>query len=144
MKAIETHIIVDSTPEKIWDILTNFEEYGLWNPFMTKVEGDAKLGAKIKVQIRTMRGKQRIYHPIITKFEINKELRWKGKSFLPGIFDGERIFLIDKTADNKVAFFHKELFSGLGVKLVGNKLDENLGEGFEKMNLALKKRAENS
>jgi len=144
LKAIETHIIVDCTPEKIWDILTNFEKYESWNPFMTKVEGDAKLGAKIKVQIRTMRGKQRIYHPIITKFEINKELRWKGKSFLPGIFDGERIFLIDKTADNKVAFFHKELFSGLGVKLVGNKLDENLGEGFEKMNLALKKRAENS
>ena len=144
MKAIETHIIVDCTPEKIWDILTNFEKYESWNPFMTKVEGDAKLGAKIKVQIRTMRGKQRIYHPFITKFEINKELRWKGKSFLPGIFDGERIFLIDKTADNKVAFFHKELFSGLGVKLVGNKLDENLGEGFEKMNLALKKRAENS
>ncbi len=144
MKAIETHIIVDCTPEKIWDILTNFEKYESWNPFMTKVEGDAKLGAKIKVQIRTMRGKQRIYHPIITRFEINKELRWKGKSFLPGIFDGERIFLIDKTADNKVAFFHKELFSGLGVKLVGNKLDENLGEGFEKMNLALKKRAENS
>ena len=144
MKAIETHIIVDCTPEKIWDILTNFEEYELWNPFMTKVEGDFKLGAKIKVQIRTMRGKQRIYHPIITRFEINKELRWKGKSFLPGIFDGERIFLIDKTADNKLAFFHKELFSGLGVKLVGNKLDENLGEGFEKMNLALKKRAENS
>ena len=144
MKAIETHIIVDCTPEKIWDILTNFEKYELWNPFMTKVEGHAKLGAKIKVQIRTMRGKQRIYHPIITRFEINKELRWKGKSFLPGIFDGERIFLIDKTADNKLAFFHKELFSGLGVKLVGNKLDENLGEGFEKMNLALKKRAENS
>jgi len=144
LKAIETHIIVDCTPEKIWDILTNFEKYESWNPFMTKVEGDAKLGAKIKVQIRTMRGKQRIYHPIITRFEINKELRWKGKSFLPGIFDGERIFLIDKTADNKVAFFHKELFSGLGVKLVGNKLDENLGEGFEKMNLALKKRAENS
>ncbi|MDW0341454.1 MAG: SRPBCC domain-containing protein [Nitrososphaeraceae archaeon] len=144
MKAIETHIIVDCTPEKIWGILTNFEEYELWNPFMTKVEGDAKLGAKIKVQIHTMRGKKRIYHPTITRFEINKELRWKGKSFLPGIFDGERIFLIDKTADNKLAFFHKELFSGLGVKLVGNKLDENLSEGFEKMNLALKKRAENS
>jgi hypothetical protein len=144
LKAIETHIIVDSTPKKIWEILTNFEEYGLWNPFMTKVEGDAKLGAKIRVQIHTMGGKERTYHPIITRFEINKELRWKGKSFLPGIFDGERIFLIDKSADNKVAFLHKELFTGLGVKLVGNKLAENLCEGFEKMNLALKKRAENS
>jgi hypothetical protein len=144
LKAIETHIIVDSTPEKIWEILTNFEEYGLWNPFMTKVEGDAKLGAKIRVQIHTMGGKERTYHPIITRFEINKELRWKGKSFLPGIFDGERIFLIEKSAANKVVFLHKELFTGLGVKLVGNKLAENLCEGFEKMNLALKKRAENS
>lgn len=111
---------------------------------MTKVQGDAKLGAKIKVQIRTKGEKQRIYHPIITRLEINKELRWKGKSFLPGIFDGERIFLIEKSAYNKIAFYHKELFSGLGVKLVGNKLDENLSEGFEKMNQALKKRAENS
>jgi hypothetical protein len=144
LKAIETHIIVDSTPKKIWEILTNFEEYGLWNPFMTTVEGDAKLGAKIRVQIHTMGGKERTYHPIITRFEINKELRWKGKSFLPGIFDGERIFLIEKSAANKVVFLHKELFTGLGVKLVGNKLAENLGEGFEKMNLALKKRAENS
>lgn len=144
MKAIETHIIVDCTPDRIWNILTNFDEYELWNPFMTKVQGDAKLGAKIKVQIRTKSEKQRIYHPIITRFEINKELRWKGKSFLPGIFDGERIFLIEKSADNKIAFYHKELFSGLGVKLVGNKLDENLSEGFEKMNQALKKRAENS
>ncbi|HSA74303.1 MAG TPA: SRPBCC domain-containing protein [Nitrososphaeraceae archaeon] len=144
MKAIETHIIVDCTPDRIWNILTNFEEYESWNPFMTKVQGDAKLGAKIKVQIRTKGEKQRIYHPIITRLEINKELRWKGKSFLPGIFDGERIFLIEKSAYNKIAFYHKELFSGLGVKLVGNKLDENLSEGFEKMNQALKKRAENS
>lgn len=135
---------MDCTPDRIWNILTNFDEYELWNPFMTKVQGDAKLGAKIKVQIRTKSKKQRIYHPIITRFEINKELRWKGKSFLPGIFDGERIFLIEKSADNKIAFYHKELFSGLGVKLVGNKLDENLSEGFEKMNQALKKRAENS
>ena len=144
MKAIETRITVNCTPEKIWEILTNFEEYESWDPFMTKVEGDAKLGSKIRVQIRTTSGNRRIYHPIITKFEKNKELRWKGKSILPGIFDGERIFLIDKATDNRITFFHKELFSGLGVKLVGNKLDENLVEGFERMNAALKNRAENS
>jgi len=25
--------MVNSTPEKIWNILINFEEYELWNPF---------------------------------------------------------------------------------------------------------------
>ena len=143
MKTIETNIVIDSTSEKIWDVLTNFEEYELWNPFMTKVVGNASLGSKIEVNIRTISGKNRSYYPIITKCETNKELRWKGKSFLPGVFDGERVFVLEKSDDDKVSFSHKEIFSGLGVKLVGNKLDENLREGFVRMNEALKVRAEN-
>lgn len=143
MKTIETNIVIDSTPEKIWDVLTNFDEYELWNPFMTKVVGNASLGSKIEVNIKTISGKNRSYYPIITKCETNKELRWKGKSFLPGVFDGERVFVLKKSDDDKVSFSHKEIFSGLGVKLVGNKLDENLREGFVRMNEALKVRAEN-
>lgn len=143
MKTIETNIVIDSTPEKIWNVLTNFEEYELWNPFMTKVVGNASLGSRIEVNIKTISGKCRSYSPIITKCETNKELRWKGKSFLPGVFDGERVFVLEKSVDDKVSFSHKEIFSGLGVKLVGNKLDENLREGFVRMNEALKVRAEN-
>ena len=144
MKTIETVIMVDSNPDKIWSILTNFKEYELWNPFMIKVVGNAILGSKIEVNIKTISGKQRTYFPIITKCEINRELRWEGKSFLPGIFDGERIFVIEKSNDNKVSFLHKEVFKGLGVKLVGNKLDQDLRESFVKMNKALKARAENT
>ena len=144
MKTIETVIMVDSNPDKIWSILTNFKEYELWNPFMIKVVGNAILGSKIEVNIKTISGKQRTYFPIITKCEINRELRWKGKSFLPGIFDGERIFVIEKSNDNKVSFLHKEVFKGLGVKLVGNKLDQDLRESFVSMNKALKARAESS
>ena len=144
MKTIETDIKVDSNPDKIWAILTNFKEYELWNPFMIKVAGNAILGSKIEVNIKTINGKKRTYFPIITKCEINRELRWKGKSFLPGIFDGERIFVIEKSGDNRVLFLHKEVFKGLGVKLVGNKLDQDLRESFAKMNNALKARAENT
>lgn len=144
MKTIETNIIVDSKPNKIWAILTKFEEYELWNPFMTKVVGNAILGSKIEVNIKTISGKQRTYFPIITKCEINRELRWKGKSFLPGIFDGERIFVIEETNDNRVSFLHNEVFKGLGVKLVGDKLDQDLRESFVMMNKALKVRAEST
>ena len=144
MKTIETQIMVYSNPDKIWSILTNFKEYELWNPFMIKVVGNAILGSKIEVNIKTISGKQRTYFPIITKCEINRELRWKGKSFLPGIFDGERIFVIEKSNDNKVSFLHKEVFKGLGVRLVGKKLDQDLKESFVSMNKALKARAESS
>jgi hypothetical protein len=109
---------------------------------MTKVIGDANLGSKIEVNIKTMNGKKRTYYPIITKCETNSELRWKGKSILPGVFDGERIFVLERSVDDKVSFSHKEIFSGLGVKFVGNKLDENLRDSFVRMNEALKIRAE--
>lgn len=144
MITIETNVLIDSTTEKIWTILTNFEEYEQWNPFMTKVIGNANLGSKIEVNIKTISGKKRTYFPIITRYETNKELRWKGKSFLPGIFDGERIFLLEKFNDCKILFSHKEIFSGLGVRLVGNKLDESLRESFVRMNEALKVRSEKS
>ena len=143
MKTIETSIVIDSTPEKVWGILTKFEEYELWNPFMTKVIGSATLDSKIEVNIKTIGGKKRTYYPIITRCETNKELRWKGKSFLPGVFDGERIFILENSNDDKILFSHKEIFSGLGVRLVGNKLDESLRESFVTMNEALKVRAEN-
>ena len=143
MKTIETSIVIDSTPEKVWGILTKFEEYELWNPFMTKVIGSATLDSKIEVNIKTISGKKRTYYPIITRCETNKELRWKGKSFLPGVFDGERIFILENSNDDKILFYHKEIFSGLGVRLVGNKLDESLRESFVTMNEALKVRAEN-
>lgn len=142
MKTIETNIVIDSTPQKVWNILTNFKEYELWNPFMTKVVGDANLGSKIEVNIKTMNGKKRTYYPIITKCETNSELRWKGKSILPGVFDGERIFILERSVDEKVSLSHKEIFSGLGVKFVGNKLDEKLRDSFVRMNEALKIRAE--
>lgn len=143
MKIIETSIVIDSTPEKVWGILTKFEEYELWNPFMTKVIGSATLNSKIEVNINTISGKKRTYYPIITRCETNKELRWKGKSFLPGVFDGERIFILENSNDDKILFYHKEIFSGLGVRLVGNKLDESLRESFVTMNEALKVRVEN-
>lgn len=142
MKTIETNIVIDSTPQKVWNILTNFKEYELWNPFMTKVVGDANLGSKIEVNIKTMNGKKRTYYPIITKCETNSELRWKGKSILPGVFDGERIFILERSVDEKVSLSHKEIFSGLGVKFVGNKLNEKLRDSFVRMNEALKIRAE--
>jgi hypothetical protein len=143
LKIIETSIVIDSTPEKVWGILTKFEEYELWNPFMTKVIGSATLNSKIEVNINTISGKKRTYYPIITRCKTNKELRWKGKSFLPGVFDGERIFILENSNDDKILFYHKEIFSGLGVRLVGNKLDESLRESFVTMNEALKVRAEN-
>lgn len=142
MKKIVTEIGIKAKPERVWEILTGFRYYELWNPFMTKIIGEAILGNKIEVHIRTVGGKNRIYHPKITKLDVNRELRWQGRSFLPGIFKGERIFQIVDLSSEEVSFIHMEIFSGIGVKFLSNRLDQDLIQGFQAMNNALKTRAE--
>lgn len=142
MKTVSTGIKIRAKPEKVWDILTKFSDYEEWNPVMTRIIGEASLGKKIEVHIHTIKGKNRIYHPTITKFDINEELRWQGRSFLPGIFEGERIFEIKEISSEEISFIHLEVFRGIGVKLMGNRLDEDLQQSFEAMNIALKARAE--
>ena len=142
MKTVSTGIKIRAKPEKVWDILTKFSDYEEWNPVMTRIIGEASLGKKIEVHIHTIKGKNRIYHPTIIKFDINKELRWQGRSFLPGIFEGERIFEIKEISSEEISLIHLEVFRGIGVKLLGNRLDEDLQQSFEAMNIALKARAE--
>ena len=144
MKTLSTDIKIRAKPEKVWDILTKFSDYQKWNPVMTKIIGEASLGKKIEVHIHTIKGKNRIYHPTITKFDINKELRWQGRSFLPGIFEGERIFEIKEISSEEISLIHLEVFRGIGVKLMGNRLDEDLRQSFQAMNIALKARAEST
>ena len=144
MKTLSTDIKIRAKPEKVWDILTKFSDYEEWNPVMTRIIGEANLGKKIEVHIHTIKGKNRIYRPTITKFDINKELRWQGRSFLPGIFEGERIFEIKEMSSEEISLIHLEVFRGIGVKLMGNRLDEDLQQTFQAMNIALKARAEST
>jgi len=144
LKTLSTDIKIRAKPEKVWDILTKFSDYQEWNPVMTKIIGEASLGKKIEVHIHTIKGKNRIYRPTITKFDINKELRWQGRSFLPGIFEGERIFEIKEMSSEEISLIHLEVFRGIGVKLMGNRLDEDLQQSFQAMNIALKARAEST
>jgi hypothetical protein len=144
LKRISTEIRIKAKPEKVWEILTGFADYELWNPFITKIIGEAALGNRIEVHVRTMKGKDRIYHPKITRLEVNKELRWQGKSFLPKVFEGERIFQIVnvQSEEEEISFIHTEIFSGIGARFLSNKFNQDLQQGFHSMDTALRIRAE--
>lgn len=141
MKEIRTEIDIKASPEKVWEVLTDFNNFPQWNPFIRQINGDPKVGTKLKIHLHTSSGKSRTYRPTVTKVEPNRELRWSGKSFIPGMFNGERIFSIELKT-NHVRFVHREIFTGLGVALAGNRLDKDMYQSFEKMNDAFKEEVE--
>ena len=142
MKEVRTEIKINSTPEKVWKILVDFEKYYQWNPFIPWIIGKAQEGSKIEIHIDTPGGKKRKYRPTITKLVQGRELRWLGKSSLPGILNGEHIFIIEKLEQDRVLFINREVFDGLLTSLFGKSVDTDINNGLEEMNRALKERAE--
>lgn len=138
-KEIKTEIVIQATPEKIWSILTNFEDYPNWNPFVSSIEGTVDIGNKIKVRIHPPGGKGMTFRPvIITKID-EKELSWRGKLLVSGLFDGEHKFELIDNKNGSVTFIQSEKFKGLFVWMFNPKKTE---DGFNQMNEKLKELAE--
>jgi hypothetical protein len=142
LKEIKTELEIMASSKRVWQVLTDFPNYSKWNPVIVQVKGEAKVRAKLEIHLRTTGGKNRIYKPIITKVEPNHELRWFGKSLFPGMLNGERIFTIHSLGIDNVLFFHRQIFTGLGIYLGGNRLDRDVRGTLNEMNMALKKHVE--
>jgi hypothetical protein len=142
LKEIKTELKIMASSERVWQVLTDFPNFAKWNPVITRIKGEAKVRTKLEIHLRTRSGKSRIYKPTITKVEPNHELRWFGKSLIPGILNGERIFTIDSIGTNNVRFFHRQIFTGLGASLAGDRLDRDIRHTLNEMNVALKEQAE--
>ena len=144
LKELVTEIEINSTPAKIWKVITDFKNYYQWNPILQKIIGEPLIGNELEIHLRTVGGKNRVYHPKVVKITPNHELRWKGTFFFSQLFSGERIFLIEKLSENKVNFVNKEIFSGIGVRFTTQKMEDDILASFKKMNDSLKKTIEQS
>ena len=142
MKEISTDIEIQAPAATVWEILTNFNRYHEWNPFIKEAEGRLKEGQQLKVRIEPPGSKGMTFKPTIIRLYPDREFRWLGKLLMPGIFDGEHIFEIEPISDNLVRFTHREKFRGFLVPILWRKLEASTRKGFTEMNSALKKMAE--
>lgn len=141
-KEIKTEILIHSIPEKIWSILTNFDNYPNWNPFIKSIKGKVKVGNKITVRIEPPESKGMSFKPEVLKFETDKELSWLGHLLFTGLFDGEHKFELIDNGNGTTTFRQSENFKGILVPLFEKQLDNNTKRGFEEMNEKLKELAE--
>ncbi|MEJ8597479.1 SRPBCC domain-containing protein [Riemerella anatipestifer] len=138
-KEIKTEILINATPEKVWSILTNFDNYPNWNPFIKSIKGEVKIGNKIKVSIQPPNSKEMTFKPRVLAFETNKELRWIGHLLFKGLFDGEHKFELIDNGNGTTTFKQSEKFKGIFVGLLNL---ENTKKRFEAMNKKLKELSE--
>ena len=142
MKELRTEVEINASPQRVWDVLTAFDQFGNWNPFMTHAEGDIVGGARLRVRIEPPGGRAMTFKPRVVRAVAGQELRWLGRLLIPGVFDGEHIFEISPAVDGRTRFVQREEFRGLLVPVLWNSMATNTKNGFEAMNEALKERAE--
>ena len=142
-KSLERSIVINASAEKVWEVLTDFKNWEEWNSFIIRSEGKAEIGSTL-INTFDNNGKEMTFKPKVLKAEINKELIWKGKLFMPGIFDGRHGFRIEEIGPNQVRFVNYENFSGLLSGMIMKKIYDETAANFEKMNADLKARVEQS
>lgn len=142
MREIESAIEIRAPASRVWDILTDFARYPQWNPFITRIEGVPRAGARLAVTIQPPGSRPMTFRPVVLRAEPGRELSWLGRVLLPGLFDGEHVFRIESAGEGTVRFRQSERFCGLLVPLVWGKVGDKTRRGFELMNEAIKRVAE--
>lgn len=106
-----TEIQINAPPERVWRLLTDFASYPKWNPFIRRANGKPEKGEKLEVYLQP-EGKGMTFRPLVLTVEPGRELRWLGHLLIPGLFDGEHIFIIEPLVAGGVRFIQREIITG--------------------------------
>ncbi|KAB1186975.1 MULTISPECIES: SRPBCC domain-containing protein [Haloferax] len=141
-RKLTTSTEIDAPPERVWDVLVDFDRYDEWNPFM-RIAGRANMGATLVVRLMPPGGRESVFEPDVIRYEKHREFGWLGHLFVPGLFDGEHQFRLEPLdGGTRTRFEHVETFSGVLAGLTLRFIGDETKAGFEAMNEALKIRVE--
>jgi hypothetical protein len=140
-RQIKTEIIINASREKVWKILTDFERYPEWNPFIVSIKGRLAIGQRLE-NILSSKGKTFRFTPRVVAVEPGQYFAWLGSLWVKGLFDGHHYFQLESCGPNQVKLVHGEDFSGLLSGSILRRIGEETRNNFIAMNQALQQRAE--
>jgi hypothetical protein len=141
MQTLHSEIEIETTPERVWAVLTDLDRFGEWNPFMTEARGTVSKGNRLRVRLSPPGGRGVTMKPRVTVAAPGRMFEWLGHAGFPGVFDGRHRFELRPTATG-TTFVQHETFSGVLAPLFMRMLARRTAAGFVLMNEALKARAE--
>ncbi len=141
-REIEETVEIAASPSEVWWQLTDFEAYADWNPFITRVEGELREGARLSVTVNPHSMPSLTIRPKIIVVDPERQLRWRGRVGVPNLFDGEHILMIESMGVDRVCFKQRERFSGIFAPGTLGLIEGRLRKSFREMNDALRQRAE--
>jgi hypothetical protein len=138
---ISTAVEIDAPPSRVWDVLVDLPAYPQWNPFIVQAEGKVAAGETLSLRMALPGREPMTIEPRLLVVEPPRELRWKGRLLVPGLFDGEHAFVLTPLDDGRTRVDHFERFRGLLLPIAKRMVYDATVESFHALNAALAKRA---
>lgn len=141
MREIRTQVEIEATPERVWQVLTDFAAYPEWNSRIWPNGGKAQPGERLRIRVRVAGCLGFAFHPTVLKADPGREFCWVGR--LPArLLEGRHFFTIVLVEDSRVRFVHREVYTGVLVSLYMRVMGGWVRRTYEGMNRELKRRAE--
>jgi hypothetical protein len=138
---IETATEIDAPPSRVWSVLADLPSYREWNPFIVEASGRLAAGEELSLRMALPGRDPMTIQPRLLVVEPERELRWKGRLFLPGLFDGEHAFVLSPLPGERTRLEHWERFGGLLLPIARPLIYDETVAAFHAANEALAQRA---
>jgi hypothetical protein len=140
---ISSKIVLPATVQESWRVLTGFEHYPQWNPYLTRVEGKLQAGETVAFTLID----KNFSEPLDLTARIgevipNKRFFWEGTVGVQGLFDTRHVFELQQREDGQTDLHHFEEFRGILPVLLPRAAERsaNTEQAFTRMNQALAQR----
>ena len=131
-RIIESWVEINTTVDKAWNALVDFESWTQWNSFIPVVKGELKIGNKMMIKVKSPGLKEMNFKPTVFEIEGSKKVVWGGGALLIG-YKGIHEFIIEYIDENLVRFKQIEKFEG-PIVLFMNKMINKTAIGYVNMN----------
>jgi hypothetical protein len=139
--SIATEVEIDAPPARVWQVLVDLPAYAEWNPFIVEAAGRVAVGETLSLHMALPGREPMTIEPRLLVVEPARELRWRGQLFVPGLFDGEHVFVLTPLEGGRTRVDHFERFSGLLLPLAKLLIEDATHEAFLALDAALAARA---
>lgn len=140
---VQDSLIINASKKKVFEALTQWNTYPEWNPYITKIEGDPKVGQEIKVFFSIGFGPALPLKCIVENLDAQKTvLSWEYQAVLPWVYTARHSFSIEEINSDQCQIVQIEKMQGL----LGNRLQliyhNILKRRFQAMHEALRAQVE--
>ena len=134
--SVHTEVTIKAKPEIVWNILNDTKRYPEWNPTMVKAEGRFQEGEKIDYRFRETSEKEYDIQSTVKRVVPIDMINQRGGVW--GVITFDHVYKLEPIPEGTRVTQHEE-YRGIYVPFWNT---TNVKAAYERLNAALKKRAE--